>query len=211
MKDTGIYKRIKYVVTESKDLVLAIAAICTALFGAYAWYSNQAHKAELARIEQEKEIVEKQAGLFVEYALSDKFVGKIDSLIDTRISNQLDTIRYLQEQSFEHAANFYYLSAIRSDTIIVSQQLIKQNILRIESEIRQIKRNTDYTKESAYTDSLQNELARLKAEQETQRILRQLEYNHKKIINEIRNGKSSYDVEQGGVKFKKRKRIRNVK
>lgn len=193
MKLRPSYKKFKTVISESRDILLALSISAGILFSTYMFWQNQSHEAELNRIKNENEIVQQQANNFVSLALSDIFIGKLDSLIDLKVSKQLDTILELQENTFEQAADFYWLAATRHDTLRAEQHYqqsqhikLQAQLMRLQRQISQIQGATDYLKDTAYSDSLQNELDRLKFEKQSQRFLRDMEQYHKETINLIK-------------------------
>lgn len=206
MKRGNFYSKFKSVISESKDVLLALSISAGVIFSAYMFLKNQSHQAELYRIQSENEIVQKQANNFVAMALSETFISKLDSIIQIKVSMQLDTLIDLQEEIFEQASEFYMLSATRYDTLRIEQDYQHQQHVKLQLQISTIKRHliaiqgdTGYLKDSSYTDSLQNELDRLKFEKQAQRILKDMEYYHKQTIEQIKKK----GLTKKGVKVKR--------
>lgn len=199
MKLKAHYKKFKTILSESKDILLMVSVSAGILFGAYMWWINHAHQAELQQIQNENEIIQRQANNFVAMALSETFISKLDSIIERKVSKQLDTLTKYQEIGFNQAADFYMLQSLRTDTIITEQTFQNKQDIKLQLEISKIKRqlaviggDTDYLRQSAYTDSLQNELDRLKSQQEAFRILQNMREYH---LDEIQQIKKKYAPE----------------
>ena len=188
---------------DSKELLVTAGGVIAVIIGGYFWFQDTLYERELAIIEKHSELLSDQ--------LIEKITEKINPVSTEDFNRVLDTV--IQNQYAHAYANeaMHLRTLRRVDTTLIlleERELFDAQLeLRIEAiqstldSIRGISVATrEEQAEQAFTDSLQNELMRIKMEKLYRDRMRQSEEQHKEELRKIRDLSKDVVIDKGRTK-----------
>lgn len=176
--------------TNLHGLILIIGAIIASILGGIWWFQD-------VMFEREQKIIERNAELLSD-ALIEKIIEKVDPVTSSDFSLAFDSLTSAQERHGDSNIEMHLRTLRRQDTIILTLNSLQRSDAEFSTQIQNINRQLDSIKgitrtsrkenlERALTDSLQNELTRILLEQQTARILKEQEDQHRDALKAIKD------------------------